>query len=261
MPAAELLQSLLRAHTERDLRALEALFGEGGELVLDGAGSTRGAACARRLLSWLEGGLVLGPPLPWLGQGVGAIYGPDRERVAGELLLTPAGEHVGRLEIYALPGGPARPRERVSIRALVLAPGPRLLMFQCHEPGKPGSWWITPGGGREPGEDDLAALRRELREEVGLELQTAGPCVWRRTHTYIWRASAVRQHERFYVVPVEREVEPPREGRVEGTLAHRWWSPDELAGTGELLAPRQLPGLLASLLRDGPPPSPLDVGL
>jgi 8-oxo-dGTP diphosphatase len=35
--------------------------------------------------------------------------------------------------------------------------------------------FMLPGGKREPGEDDLAALARELREELGVTLVSADP--------------------------------------------------------------------------------------
>ena len=44
----------------------------------------------------------------------------------------------------------------------------------------------------------------------------------------------------------------------------RWWTPDELAAfepsATEFFAPRRLVTLLAELLRDGPPATPVDTG-
>jgi 8-oxo-dGTP diphosphatase len=53
----------------------------------------------------------------------------------------------------------------------------RLLVIQRgHEPGR--GLWSVPGGRVEPGEDDAAALIREMREETGLDV-APGPLVGR----------------------------------------------------------------------------------
>jgi len=54
----------------------------------------------------------------------------------------------------------------------------RWLMIRRADGIKAGGWWCFPGGGIEPGEDPGAALAREIREEVGLDIEV-GAEVWR----------------------------------------------------------------------------------
>jgi hypothetical protein len=49
--------------------------------------------------------------------------------------------------------------------------------------------------------------------------------------------------------------------REENMSAVRWWSLDELETTEMPFAPRRLPLLVRSLLEDGPPTVPVDVGV
>ena len=45
-----------------------------------------------------------------------------------------------------------------------------LLLVQCTLPGEP-PFWVLPGGGREAGESDAEAVAREVREELGVEVE------------------------------------------------------------------------------------------
>ena len=56
------------------------------------------------------------------------------------------------------------------------AEGRLLLVQRGNEPGR--GLWSVPGGRVEPGEDDAAALVREMREETGLQV-APGPLVGR----------------------------------------------------------------------------------
>jgi 8-oxo-dGTP diphosphatase len=65
----------------------------------------------------------------------------------------------------------AEPRFMVTVGAVVVDEGGRVLLLQ-HE-FRTGSGWGIPGGFLERGEQPLEGLRRELREEVGIELDAA----------------------------------------------------------------------------------------
>lgn len=51
------------------------------------------------------------------------------------------------------------------VRALLVTPVGELLIIRRTRPGRQ-PYWVTPGGGTEPGETLEAALARELREEL-----------------------------------------------------------------------------------------------
>ncbi len=73
--------------------------------------------------------------------------------------------------------------------AAVIRKGPWVLITQRPEGSGHAGRWEFPGGKRDPGERDLDALRRELREELGIEV--TGPRM-------IWREDAGPLHLRFY---------------------------------------------------------------
>ncbi|MDP9465373.1 MAG: NUDIX domain-containing protein, partial [Actinomycetota bacterium] len=69
-------------------------------------------------------------------------------------------------------------RIRQAVRALVIDPDQRVLLVRFEFPTA--TRWALPGGGLEPGEDHLDALRRELEEELGLVDAVIGPQIWHR---------------------------------------------------------------------------------
>lgn len=46
----------------------------------------------------------------------------------------------------------------------------RLFLLQCTMPGER-PFWVLPGGGREAGESDAETVAREVREELGVEVE------------------------------------------------------------------------------------------
>ena len=147
--------------------------------------------------------------------------------------------------------------ERHAIRAILLTPGQEILLLRIRAP-QGGDWfWITPGGGLEPGESVEAGLRRELREELGLEQFEIGPLVWRRQHTFNWGEKRICQREQYHIVQVAR-FEPQMSDPVEAKILDRfrWWPVAELAHAHERLTPDQLAAIVARYLAHGPPSTP-----
>jgi 8-oxo-dGTP pyrophosphatase MutT (NUDIX family) len=154
---------------------------------------------------------------------------------------------------------------RRAARALVLDPGDRILLVLFRSPETGEEWWATPGGGLEPGEAPEVGLRRELAEETGLDDFQSGPIVWERRHSFRWAGQSVDQSETYVVVRVPAfDPTPqltPEELVQEGVHDVRWWTLDELATSGANFAPRRIVHFLRELLEEGPPTSPIDVGV
>jgi 8-oxo-dGTP pyrophosphatase MutT (NUDIX family) len=160
------------------------------------------------------------------------------------------------------------PSLRPSARALLVDTDGCILLAEFVLPHM--RLWATPGGGIEPGETSREALRRELIEEVGLTLDHDPPLVWRRT---VVVEALVEGYdgvlEDVYLIPVDR-FDPrgeltDEELATENVVSFRWWSAAEIreatASKAGYFSPRYLGDLLDDLLRDGPPPSPLALGL
>jgi 8-oxo-dGTP pyrophosphatase MutT (NUDIX family) len=151
-------------------------------------------------------------------------------------------------------------RIREAVRALILDPQDRVLLVRFEFPHR--RVWALPGGGLEPGESPRDALRRELREEVGLEAFECGPHLWTRLHRF---ASADGrfdgQREEVFLVRVTRDfaVRPALSWEAlnaEFVFEFRWWSLAQLDDSDIVIGPRELRALLRRLLDEGPPAMP-----
>jgi len=166
---------------------------------------------------------------------------------------------------FVVPAPQDRPRyDRRAVRVLVLDDTDRMLLFQDSDLGLDpvAHWWVTPGGGVDPGESDLEAGVRELWEETGLVVDASalvGPLLTR-VVVHGYSDKVVDQVEVFYVVRVPAfEVDTTAHTEEERlTVADiRWWSLADLATTADDVWPRDVLDVLALASRpdewrDGP---------
>jgi 8-oxo-dGTP pyrophosphatase MutT (NUDIX family) len=145
--------------------------------------------------------------------------------------------------------------EREAVRAVFVDGTGSVFLMRIVEPHSGRGWWITPGGGIEAGERPLVALRREVSEELGVDLVQIGTpmAVWHRRVRFSWAGREVSQHETFYLIDCDR-FDPPRcedgDGENSSTTGEpRWWTTTELRTSPENIAPQGLADLLESLDR------------
>ncbi|MFM9037424.1 MAG: NUDIX domain-containing protein [Actinomycetota bacterium] len=156
-------------------------------------------------------------------------------------------------------------RIRPAARAVVITPDEHLLLVRFEFPA--GTRWALPGGGLDDGEDHVTALRRELREEVGLVDPDIGPHIWTREHHIafingLWDG----QREHIHLVRVAERFDPRPtmswdELHAEYLMEIRWWHRSEIAAANITFAPATLSRHLDDLLDNGIPFEPVDVGV
>ncbi|MEU8590414.1 NUDIX domain-containing protein [Streptomyces sp. NPDC048664] len=158
---------------------------------------------------------------------------------------------------------------RRSVRAVVLDEDDRVLLCRFAIPEPVGTVvWAAPGGGVERGETPLAALRRELQEEVGLAVEADPPHVW---HQQVVAPGHAVGHDGVindYFLVRAASFQPrgtlsDDELAAENIDGFRWWSLRDIADYRgpQLFSPRDLATPLAALIKGGVPAEPVPLGL
>jgi len=170
---------------------------------------------------------------------------------------------------FVIPDDPADRlwRRRTAARVIVVDHQDRILLLQDTDPGYPDRhWWVTPGGGIDPGETEQQAAVREIAEETGLvitESDLVGPVAYRLVrHGY--SDQVLEQREVFFLIRVPHFVPDDSDFTEEEKITiagSRWWTPAELeaAFDSEWIWPRSLLELVAHADKAGA--EPIDLGL
>ena len=123
---------------------------------------------------------------------------------------------LGAEESFPLPV-PRKPRKRVQASVAVIWRGGAFLVQKRPEKGLLGGLWELPGGKWRSGEDAEAALRRELREELGAEVMVL------RAHLPVKHS-----YTHFEVTLHAFECRLSRASRPKPKAPHRWIRPEEI---------------------------------
>lgn len=133
------------------------------------------------------------------------------------------------------------------MRVLLVDTEDRLLLFRDSDPGivPTPTFWITAGGGVDPGESDREAAVREVAEETGLNITQSdlvGPLA-ARVVVHGYSDVVTTQDELFWFVrcaPFEISTKGHTEDEILTMTSHHWWTRAELEGSDEDIWPRDL---------------------
>lgn len=152
-------------------------------------------------------------------------------------------------------------RTRPSARVVLVDARDRILLARLVDDGaievggdSPApTYWVTLGGGVEPGETLEAAARREVFEEAGITAFTLGPELHLRRFDLVLRGEPILAEEHYFAGwltdadPTLEHLDPLELGVL---VEHRWWTHAELvhADRSEVVYPRSIARLVVDAI-------------
>ncbi len=137
---------------------------------------------------------------------------------------------------------------RPAARILLVDAIGRALLFRFTPDDRP-PLWCTPGGALDPGEGYEAAARRELWEEVGLDMDCGAQVARRIAEFRSFEGVDVIADERYFRVQVDTcDVAAAGLTEMERRVLNgwRWFTREELATWPEAIYPADLADMLAA---------------
>jgi 8-oxo-dGTP diphosphatase len=138
--------------------------------------------------------------------------------------------------------------DRHAVRIVCLDPAGRVLLMHWRDPVTGNTLWEPPGGGVEPGESELAAARRELHEETGLDPAVVTLHSTRVPRDLHWAGQHIVTTETFFLARLPTAALPGPAALTEGEqswlLDQAFFPPSALP---PFLEPPTLPAVITAL--------------
>jgi 8-oxo-dGTP pyrophosphatase MutT (NUDIX family) len=155
--------------------------------------------------------------------------------------------------------------KRLTSRIVLLNARDEVLLFEYEDNNTDvPRFWVTPGGGLEPGESFAQAAIRELFEETGLEVEDVGNPIWFKRKLVRFKDHFQAIEEFHFLVRVETwDVigMNPDELERQNERGQQWWSLKALRKTHETVFPESLAVHLEPILRGEIPPRPVNISI